>query len=781
MTIPAPCTSIVGRRERIRLRVRGIVQGIGFRPSVYRLAKEVSLSGWVANTREGAMIELEGTSVEIKKFQKSFLSSLPTTARIEDIQSTPISVKEEQTFSILSSEPSGQSQPVLSPDLSTCDDCLQEIQDPLARRYRYPFTTCAACGPRYSLALALPYDRSSTCMQAFPPCPQCQREYEDINDRRFHAETIACPLCGPQVELWDKTGKILSTKNAAMEGTIDLLQGNCIVAVKGIGGFQLWANALNSSAIADLRRRKQRPSKSFAVLFSSLGQLRQYCDVTPKEERLLRTSAAPIVLVRKKGNFFLANNVAPNNPYLGAMLPHSPLHHLLTASLNFPLVATSGNRKDEPLVYEEKEVLERLGMIADAFLVHDRRIARPVDDSVARIVNDRSLILRRARGYVPTPLPRSCQEPSTTPGKAMLAVGGHLKNTVSLATPTHIIPSQHIGDLSSAESYTRFQHIVADLLTLFQHAPEGVVCDSHPDYRSTHFANDFARQRRLPIIPVQHHHAHLATCMAEHNLTEPVLGVIWDGAGYGLDGTTWGGEFLQGTKSGFARVGYLRPFALPGGERCMKDPWRVALSLLHETCGKQLRDLDFPFLHSLGHESVHILQTMIDRRFQSPLTSSVGRLFEGVSALLNLCQTNSFEGEAAMALEFLADQCTLTSSLGPYPLPAERPPEKEGEWIADWRPLISHILQDISNRINPAIIAWRFHRTLVQWILNMTQASACSNVVLAGGVFQNALLLSLAEQTLTEHHLNVFIPQQYGLNDGGLSVGQSFVGLQSCV
>ncbi len=771
----SPCS---GQRHRVRLIVRGTVQGIGFRPTVWRLATSLSLAGWIANTSEGVTIEIEGEYTSIHQLQTLLQASFP--GAILDMTATQeIAPTHQQTFSILPSQQIGQTGPVLSPDLATCHDCLEEIRDPRNRRYRYPFTTCAACGPRYSVARTLPYDRSRTTMSLFPMCSRCQSEYEDANDRRFHAETIACSTCGPQVELWDKNGTLLASQHEALDETLVRLNQGHILAVKGIGGFQLWVNALDHDAIDRLRRRKHRPSKPFAVLFASVDMLRQYCLVSTKEEQVLRSPAAPIVLLRKHTESVLAANIAPNNPYLGAMLPSSPLHHLLTDMMPFPVVATSGNSTDNPLVYDEEEALHQLGSIADAFLVHNRPIARPVDDPVVRIVNHQPLILRRARGFVPTPL--SLPSNTLTSHKTLLAVGGHLKSTIALATPSCIIPSQHIGDLSTAETTSRFSQTVEDLLSLFNHSPDAIACDAHPDYCSTQYAKELAKEKNIPLFPVQHHHAHLAACLAEHGLNHPVLGVIWDGAGYGSDGTTWGGEFFTSDGSGFTRVGHLRPFFLPGGAACMKEPDRVAFSLLYEIYGKEVWNRPFPILASRDHEKAKTLAKMIDGQIHSPLTSSVGRLFDGVSALLDLCHMNTFEGEAAMALQFLAEEHTHAEESPAYSFSLHRQNHEENAWIADWRPLIHQLVQDIADKKNRGDIALAYHRALIQWIIDMAQHLSRTHIILAGGVFQNSLLLTLAEEAFQKHGLTIHVPYQYGLNDGGLSVGQSFVGLHSCV
>jgi hydrogenase maturation protein HypF len=768
-----------GCRDRIRLIVRGVVQGMGFRPYVFRLAQELSLAGWVSNTGQGVMLELEGETTNLQRFQARLHTELPHPAMIHELTSTQIPNVGEHAFFIRPSQLEGQRQAVIAPDLATCRECLQEINDPYSRRYRYPFTTCAQCGPRYSIVRRLPYDRSETTMNQFPLCPHCQQEYDDPSNRRFHAETMACPACGPQVALWNREGNSLAQREEALREACELLRDGGILAVKGLGGFQLWVNAQSSEAVQRLRQRKHRPTKPFAVLFPSLEFLKGHCRVLPEETNLLTSPAAPIVLLRRQDRSTLSSQVSPNNPYLGAMLPYTPLHHLMMAHLHIPVVATSGNRSEEPIVFDEQDARERLHGIVDAFLVHNRTIARPVDDSVARVVKGKSVMLRRARGYVPTPLPLKTLSDGDERLPCIVAVGGHLKNTIAVTTQEGVLVSQHIGDLSAPEASAQFERTVSDLLTLFDLTPQAVACDSHPDYHSTRFAHQFGQQRHIPVISVQHHHAHIAGCIAEHGLQGPVLGVAWDGAGYGSDGTIWGGEFLICDPSGFQRIGHLRLFPLPGGEICMWEPRRVALVFLHEVLGKQLLDLDFPPLQSLGPDMTRSLIAILDKEVHCPATSSIGRLFDGVSALLGLVQVSGFEGEAAMALEYLADRELNHTPPQHYHIPLESQSGPEERWVAVWRPLISDIVRDISDGKCPTGIAFGFHQALAGLIADMAERTRCTQVVLSGGVFQNSVLLRLTENFLTQRGIPVYSPHLFGTNDGGLSLGQCFVALHS--
>ena len=612
-------------------------------------------------------------------------------------------------------------------------------------------------------------------MHQFALCDDCQKEYDDPSDRRFHAETIACPSCGPQVELWKHDGNLLARREEGLQAASEIIRRGGIVAVKGLGGFQLWVKAESSEAVQRLRQRKHRPTKPFAVLFHSLASLEQHCLLSTNETALLTSPAAPIVLVRKRSTSTLAWDISPNNPYLGAMLPHTPLHHLLMNDLLIPVIATSGNRSEEPLVIGEQEAVRRLHGIADAFLIHNRTIVRPIDDSVVQVVNDKYLIRRRARGYVPTPLSGKLGSSDAANSSPILAVGGHLKNTVAITTANQIIVSQHIGDLSTPEASTQFKQTISDMLTLFHVTPQAIACDSHPDYRSSRFAHQFGIQHNIPVIPIQHHYAHIAACQAEHGLQGPVLGVAWDGTGFGSDKTIWGGEFLLCENAEFTRMAHINPFRLPGGEVCMREPRRGALALLYEVFGERVLELDLPPIHSLEPHRARSLLTILDKDVNCPITSSIGRLFDGVSALLGLSQVASFEGEAAIALEFLAESEMEQTHTQDYCMPIEPQSESQGPWVADWRPLVSAIVRDISEQKRPSAIALRFHQALAILIADVADRIQCPQIVLSGGVFQNALLLKLSEAALTKRGFTVYTPQLFGSNDGGLSLGQAFI------
>lgn len=759
---------------RRRLTIRGIVQGVGFRPFVYRLAHDLSLKGWVVNTGQGVEIEVQGSSSALDAFQTALPVQAPPTARIYRMTTATVPEQsipndEVPSFAIRMSHAGGKRETLIPPDLATCKECLQEISNPRSRRYRYPFTTCTRCGPRYSMIHALPYDRANTTMTAFALCRQCHAEYEDMADRRFHAEAMACPACGPYLSLWDGQGAVLAEKEEALQEACRMVLRGDIVAVKGLGGFQLWVNACSETAVQQLRVRKRRPRKPFAVLFPSLEVLKASVLCSPQEEQLLLSPAAPIVLMRRTKSSSVTAAVAPGNPYIGAMVAYTPLHHLLMAELQIPVVATSGNRREEPIVIDEQEALSRLAGLADAFLVHNRPIARPVDDSVVRLVEDELLLLRRARGYAPVPIfPHQSMSHDDTP---VLAVGGQLKNTIAVTSGNLVVVSQHIGELSTVETYRQLTQTVTEHLDLFEVRPKVIACDQHPDYVSTGFASHLGKGFNVPVLPVQHHYAHILSCMAEHGLREPVLGVAWDGAGYGTDGTIWGGEWLVVNEAGWTRVGHLRPFALPGGEQAMREPYRVAVSLLYEIYGETEMPWFLPTFRVMEPKLKDMLIAMLRQQLNSPLTSSMGRLFDGVSSMLGICHISSFEGEAAMALEFLADEITGQDDGSEYTIPLIR--EGEGPFVADWRPLVKTVVEEIACGVETAQIAFKVQQALVALLADVAGKFGIPNVVLSGGVFQNVRVLRSAQTQLAKIGCRVYTHHQVPPNDGGLSLGQA--------
>jgi hydrogenase maturation protein HypF len=714
---------LAGTIERRRIALYGAVQGVGFRPFVYRLATELGLNGTVLNSSAGLVIEVEGARAELERFAERLHRERPAAAVVLTREESSLAPAGYARFEILSSD--GAAEPVASilPDLATCPKCLAELLDPANRRFGYPFTNCTECGPRYSIILDIPYDRPATTMREFTLCPDCAREYADPADRRFHAQPNACPRCGPRLSM--------DLRQAARA-----IQDSRIVALKGIGGFQLLADARNEEAVARLRRRKHREEKPFALMLPSLDAVREYCRVSPEEEAMLLSSAAPIVLLRPLGNPLLAKNVAHNSPYLGVMLPYSPLHHLLMRECPFPVIATSGNLSDEPIAIDNGEAARRLSGIADVFLMHNRPIARPCDDSVVRVTRGRESVVRRARGYAPLPVRTAKDLP------AALAVGGHLKNTVAIAVGRQVFLSQHVGDLDTLESRRAFERAIDDLCRLYRFRPELIACDLHPDYASS----QWAAVSGLPLVKVQHHHAHVAACAAENGVTGAYLGVAWDGTGYGTDGTIWGGEFFAVERGRFERVAYLRPFRLPGGEAAIREGWRSAASLLYETEGP-------------ATVSNAVIRRMLERGINAPLTTSVGRLFDAVSSLAGLAQESRFEGQAAMLLEqaiggLETDEC--------YPL--------EG---GDWAALIDAVRRDAAAGVSRALIAARFHNALANWIAAVAERAGLRQVALSGGVFQNSYLVERSAALLNRRGYQVYTHQRVPANDGGIALGQA--------
>ncbi len=764
---------------RLRLDLRGMVQGVGFRPFVYRLARALQLTGWVGNTGQGVAIEVEGPPAVLDEFVRRLQADKPEHCVLQEIEQSFQSLVGGRTFAVRESDAAGPPTALILPDLAVCADCLRDIGAVANRRYRYPFTNCTHCGPRFSILEALPYDRANTTMNRFVMCAECQAEYDNPADRRFHAQPNACPRCGPHLALWDPDGQVLTTHDDALQAAAKAIRQGAVVAVKGLGGFHLFVHARDEAAVRRLRHRKNREEKPLALMAPDLAWVKAHCQVSPEEQDLLRSAEAPIVLVRRKAAGAAAPAVAPGNPYLGVLLPYTPLHHLLLAELQVPVVATSGNRSDEPICIDEGEALERLRGIADLFLVHDRPIVRHVDDSVVRVVLNRPLMLRRARGYAPVPL----TVPQLLP--PLLAVGGHLKNTVALAIGRQIYVTQHLGDLDSAPAYEAFQKAVADPVRLYHVQPLAVACDAHPDYLSTRFAE----KSGLPIHRVQHHLAHVRACMAENEVTGPVLGVVWDGTGYGLDGTIWGGEFLRVPASrgrrlpeiahgepseedvGFLRLAYLRTFPLPGGEQAIRQPRRSALGLLYALFGDALFTGRERILREFSKQELRVLQTMLARGLHTPATSSAGRLFDAVASLVGLRQRAHFEGQAAMELEFALDGIQTDEA---YPF------DFTGQGIVDWAPLVYDILNDTRIGVPLGLIAARFHNTLVAIIIEVAHRVGVEKVVLTGGCFQNAYLVEHAVGGLRKAGHQVYWHRHFPPNDGSIALGQILAAADLC-
>jgi len=758
-----------GRRAdlpvRARLTIRGAVQGVGFRPAVFRLATGLGLAGWVNNSAQGVSVEVEGRRAEVRQFILRLEKEKPPRSFIQSLETSWLEPAGYSAFEIRASDPSGARTALVLPDIATCPDCLRELFDPANRRYLYPFTNCTHCGPRFSIIEALPYDRPNTSMREFEMCPQCRAEYEDPTDRRFHAQPNACPVCGPRLELWNQEGVVLSREIAAMEQTATALAEGLIVAIKGIGGFHLMADARNDDAVRRLRRLKHREEKPFAVMAPTVDAVRAECAVSELEERLLRSPEAPIVLLkrlvgeRELRRSQIAPSVAPGNPCLGVMLPYAPLHHLLMARLGYPLVATSGNLSDEPICTDEHEALERLGGIADRLLIHNRRIVRHVDDSVVRVMLERELVMRRARGYAPLPVVLA----DFAFGTPILAVGAHLKNTVALADGTAVFVSQHIGDLETEAAMDAFERVIADFQRLYEARPSVIVADAHPDYLSTKFAAGLASRTGARLETVQHHYAHICACMAENEVSAPVLGVAWDGTGFGTDATIWGGEFLKVDATSFERIAHFRTFRLPGGEAAVREPRRCALGLLNEIFGDDLFAMtDLAPLQAFASPERTALRTMLQRNLNAPRTSSAGRLFDAVASLAGMRQTCAFEGQAAMELEFAAAGHDTEA----YPLPLVA-------GVVDWEPMVRAILADAAAGAAPEAISGKFHNALAACIVEVARMSGERRVVLSGGCFQNEQLTRRTVQRLSGAGFAPVWHQRIPPNDGGISLGQA--------
>ncbi|HTW59841.1 MAG TPA: carbamoyltransferase HypF [Terriglobales bacterium] len=732
--------------QRLRVTLRGAVQGVGFRPFVYRLATEMSLTGWVLNSSSGLVVEVEGPLEQLTRFEQRLECERPKASLVTVHESAWIATEGSTRFEIFASDhDSGKSVNVL-PDLSICTDCREELFDPANRRFEYPFTNCTNCGPRYTIVVDIPYDRPNTTMREFALCPACREEYENPANRRFHAQPNACPVCGPKLD-------------GSIEDAVEALRQGQIVALKGIGGFQLLVDARNAAAVARLRRRKLREEKPFALMMPSLEMARKYCEISPAEVQLLESQAAPIVLLQPKSGTNIAWNVAHCSPYVGVMLPYSPLHHLLMQECRFPLIATSGNRSDEPICIANDEARKRLKDIADHFLMHNRHIVRACDDSVVRLTRGRAGILRRARGYAPLGIRVSHNLPP------VLAVGGHLKNTVAIAVGQDVFLSQHIGDLDTLEARGAFERAISDLCRLYSFKPEAVVCDLHPDYASTQWAERWSEMSGLPLIRVQHHQAHVAACAAENNVEGEYLGVSWDGTGYGLDGAIWGGEFFhvenrRAQSSRFARIAHLRPFGLPGGDTAVREGWRSAESLLFEVFGSESLDPDTN-AQSTGKPRLDRskVRYMLKHAVQVVPTTSVGRLFDAVASIAGVAQQNRFEGQAAMLLE---NEIGASRTEEAYPLPG-----------GDWAPLIRAVIADKRAGVAVPTVAARFHNALVHWILEVAASTGLKQVVLSGGVFQNRYLTEHAAAALEARGCDVYTHQRVPPNDGGIALGQA--------
>jgi hydrogenase maturation protein HypF len=736
---------------RVSIIIRGAVQGVGFRPFVYRLATELCLTGYVCNSNAGVHIEAEGRKGVVDEFLIRLSSERPSHASIHSFEYSFLDVLGLTSFEIRESNRDKTRGAVVLPDIATCTDCLQEIFDPSNRRHFYPFTNCTNCGPRFSIIESLPYDRANTTMRRFAMCKQCRAEYEDPRDRRFHAQPNACAVCGPRLEVWDTKGATIADHTAAIYYVADALKNGAIVAVKGLGGFHVMADAGNDGVINRLRTLKHRESKPFAVMAPSHQGVRELCTMNALEERLLCGPESPIVLLSRLDETGIGRSVAPHNPYLGVMLPYTPLHHLLLHEFGRPVVATSGNRSDEPIAIDESEAVRRLCGIADVFLVHDRPIRRHADDSIARVILGRKQILRRARGYAPLPFAYKWPARSIS----AIAVGAHMKNTVAVAIGSNTFVSQHIGDLETKGTFDAFRQVIGDFERLYDARPDCIAGDLHPDYASSTHGADLAGSRGIPFVRVQHHWAHALSCMAENAVESPALGVAWDGTGYGLDGTIWGGEFLLLTGSSFQRAAHFRTFPLPGGDASVKQPSHAAAGVLYELFG----------VNGLTPEHPPLLRQMLEKNIRCPRTSSVGRLFDAVAALTGFHDRVGFEGQAAMELEFAV--APNISESYEYAIRYSNP------YVIDWAPMLRQIVEDVKRGDQRGIISARFHNTLAEIVVAVAQCIGEPRVVLTGGCFQNRYLTERTVMRLRESGFCAYWHQRVPPNDGGIAFGQT--------
>lgn len=768
--------------SRQRLYIRGIVQGVGFRPFVYGLALRYALKGWVRNDSDGVTIEIEGQQTMLQSFQQALRKEPPPLARIDEIRTEELAIQGDTSFHIIHSQQASQRNTLIAADTATCTDCLRELFDPHDRRYHYPFINCTNCGPRFTIVSDVPYDRANTSMRIFPLCAACQTEYDDPLNRRFHAQPNACPTCGPSIRFDSDLHHLPSSSIAPLTPihqqadlvtrVIAALLNGAIIAIKGLGGYHLACDASNTDAVTRLRQRKQREAKPFALMLPDLATAQRLCHINEQEAVLLTSRQRPIVLLRKRHDIQLPDAIAPGYHEYGVMLPYTPLHHLLLHAMGVQqdasqpsiVVMTSGNLSDEPIASDDQDAFTRLAGIADGFLSHNRAILTRCDDSVVRHVAHGQQLIRRSRGYAPEPLLLEQASPI-----AILAYGAHLKNTFCLLRERMAVVSHHIGDLENIETLHSFRQGIQHLGRLFDIVPELLAYDLHPGYLATQEALASPITQK---IAVQHHHAHIASVLAEHNLREPVIGIAADGTGYGLDGTIWGGEILLADQASFQRLGHLAMVALPGGEQAVKQPWRVAASYLWQGHAATMFELELPFIQTLDQAQWHLLAHMIERGINSPLSSSMGRLFDAVAALIGLRKQVLYEGQAAIELEAIAEH---KAAAYPVSLSTGQPFQIEVQ------PIFQAIISDLQQGLSQAHIAGRFHATIADALFlasqRVRQEHGIHKVALSGGVFQNRLLLEQLMHKLIAADFDVYINRRVPPNDGGISFGQAVVAM----
>lgn len=756
---------------RSRYLVEGIVQGVGFRPFVYQLAVSLGLRGWVLNSGQGVVIEVEGDACSLTEFGRRLTSEAPPLSHIRRVVTEALPPVGHRQFSILESRGEQMPSAVIPADVAICSDCAREMDDLRDRRHGYPFINCTNCGPRFTIVEGIPYDRERTTMRIFPMCRDCRAEYTDPRTRRFHAEPNACPACGPTVWM-DPRGGGIDPSTAELKGAnaisraADVLRESAVLAIKGLGGFHLACDARSAEAVARLRRRKRRAFKPLAVMCRDLEEVRRLCELCPDEERYLTSPQSPILLLRKRADCDLADGVAPDNRYLGVMLPYTPLHRLLLRESPPTLIMTSGNLSEEPIAHDNAEAQSRLAALADDFLWHNRPIHSPCDDSVARVFRGELCLIRRSRGFVPMPIPLP------EPGPDVLACGAEQKNTFCLARGDAAVLSQHIGDMDNAETADYFERAVEHFRVLFQAEPKALAHDLHPGYRATVYAWRRAAETGAKLIGVQHHHAHIAACMAEHDLHGRVLGVAFDGVGYGTDGTLWGGEFLLAGYQGFRRLGHLRPVRLPGGEAAIRRPYRMAYAHLLDACGPEEADeIARRLLPDLSPQEAQVVKAQVSRGLNSPYTTGMGRLFDAVSVLLGFRGPADYEGHPAVHLEMTAQESNAALSFEIM--------NDDGVWVLDPRPVVRALVRLLDEGVPAEQLAGAFHAAVaeaaVELCSRLAEQTGERRVCLSGGCFQNVLLLEQTVSRLEARGLQVFWHSRVPANDGGLALGQAAV------
>ena len=755
--------------ERFKIFIKGRVQGVGFRPTVYRYANQFNLSGFVCNTQKGVLIEIEGIEENLKNFIEKIKKYPPPRADIKEIKIIPVKIKGEKNFKIIKSKKDLKVEVEISPDIAVCKDCLKELFAKKDRRYLFPFINCTNCGPRFTIIKNVPYDRKNTTMNEFSMCEICQEEYENPLSRRFHAQPNCCFVCGPVLKLLDNKGNFICEGIEAIKKTSKLLKNGKIVAIKGIGGYHLACDAFNKKVIRILRERKKRYEKPFALMAKDLETIKKYCYVSKSEEKILESWEAPIVLLKKKGEIF-PEEVAPGNNYLGFFLPYAPLHHLIfhfEKNLNV-LIMTSGNFSEDPIIYQDNSALKLLKNISDFFLTHNRKIYINCDDSVLRIFNKKIYFIRRSRGFVPSPIiiPYNSK-------KIIFAVGADLKNTFAFTKENKVFLSQHIGDIGTFLSYQAYKNSVNLFKNILEIEPEIVICDMHPDYFSSKISKELFPD--LEKISVQHHHAHIASCMADNfSKNQKVIGVAFDGTGYGIDRNIWGGEFLICDYESFERRAHLKYFPLQGGEISIKEVWRIGAVYLYMVFGDTFLNLNIDFVKKIEIRKWEIIKKMVDKKINSPLNSSMGRLFDAVSSILNIREKISYEGQSAIELEMQIKN----SKLPPYKYEIKK---EKNLYIIDPEMILFEIVEDLKRKLNVGEISYRFHITVVDIIKNvckiLREENKINKVALSGGVFQNIFLLEKVVEILKKEKFEVLIHKQVPPNDGGISLGQAAIGV----